>query len=104
MKYLLLTVILFFIGRRAYAQVDVESRRVLMVQTELGVYHSNEQPGAFGYFWFNQNDFPWTNTALRVIFAGIFVDTELSRFLTPNTAIGVGAGGGLFLDSVYALI
>jgi len=89
------------VTRTVYGQVDVESRRTLIVQTGFPL-RGDEQPTAFGYFWFNQNDYPWTNTALRVIFAGVYADSEFSYFLPANTniAIGAGLGGGFFLDSV----
>ncbi len=101
-KILLAVAILFLINQAVFAQVDVERRRTVILQTELGAYHSDEELNAFGYYWYNQNNFPWTNSALRVIFAGIFVDSELSIFLpsSTNTAVGIGGGGGLLLDSV----
>lgn len=85
-----------------FAQVDVEHRRTLAVQTAFPVAKGEEQLGGFGYFWFNENQFPATNMALRVIFAGIFGDAELSYFLPaqPQTAIGIGGGGGFYIDSV----
>ena len=84
------------------AQVDVEHRRMLTLQTGFAVGQSEEALGGFGFFWFNEDHYPWTNTALRVIFAGIFVDSELSYFLpaSTNTAIGAGLGGGLYIDSI----
>jgi hypothetical protein len=40
--------------------------------------------------------------ALRVIFAGVYADAELSYFLPaqPQTAIGIGGGGGVYIDSL----
>jgi hypothetical protein len=89
------------LAHNAFGQVDTESRRTLLVQTGFPL-KGDEQPSAFGYFWFNQNDYPCTNIALRVIFAGIFADTELSYFLPGNTniSIGAGLGGGLYIDSI----
>jgi hypothetical protein len=86
----------------ALAQVDVEHRRTLTLQTGFAVSQSEEALGGFGYFWFNENNYPWTNTALRVIFSGVFVDTELSYFLPArtNTAVGIGGGGGFYIESV----
>ena len=102
MKTFWLTMILGLVTVSTFAQVDVEHRRTVTLQTGISVYHSEEELGGFGYFWFNQDHFPWTNSALRVIFAGIYLDTELSFFLpgATNTAIGVGVGGGLYLDSI----
>ena len=102
MKRILLTIVILLIVQRGWAQVDTEQRRVLAVQTSFGIVHSAEVPGAFGYFWFNENNYPWTNTALRVIYSGIFADGELSWFLPghSNTALGIGASGGLFLESI----
>jgi hypothetical protein len=56
----------------------------------------DEQPSPFGYYWWNQNHYPWTNAALRVIFSGIYADSELNYFLPANTnvAVGVGLNGG----------
>jgi len=90
------------VATHVFAQVDVEHRRTLSVQTGVAVSDSEEPLGGFGFFWFNENHYPWTNTALRVLFAGVYLDAELSWFLPvhTNTAIGVGAGGGLFLDGI----
>jgi len=101
-KILFIFLILLLVASRGWSQVDTEHRRVLAAQTSFGVVHSDETPSAFGYFWFNENHYPWTNTALRVIFSGIFADGELSCFLPghPNTAIGIGASGGLYVDSI----
>jgi len=73
----------------------------LIVQTGFPL-KGEEQPSAYGYFWFNQNNFPWSNTVLRVAVAGIFDDIELSYFLPANTniAIGVGGGSGWFIGSI----
>jgi len=75
----------------------------LSLQSSFAVGPSQERLGGFGYFWFNENNFPCTNTALRVIFAGIYGDAELSWFLScsTNTALGVGLGGGAYVNSIY---
>jgi hypothetical protein len=102
MKRFLWLALLLTVAGHAFAQVDVEHRRTLSVQTTAAVSQSEEQPTGFGFYWFNEDHYPWTNTALRVIFAGIFADAELSYFLRANTniAVGVGGGGGLFLESL----
>jgi len=84
-------------------QVDTEHRRTLILQTSSAVGPSQERLGGFGYFWFNQNHFPWTNTALRVLFAGIYGDAELSCFLpaNTNTSLGIGIGGGAYINSFH---
>lgn len=94
--------LLVIVATRTWGQVDVEHRRTLFVQTSAAVHQGEESLGGFGYFWFNENQFPWTNTALRVIYAGVFADAEFSWFLpaATNTAIGAGAGGGLFLENL----
>ena len=101
MKKAALVFLALALAHGAFGQVDIASRRTVLVQTGFPL-KGDEQPSAFGYFWYNQNNYPWTNTALRVIFAGIFADTELSYFLPANTniAIGVGLGGGLYIDSI----
>ena len=101
MKKIALLILALVLAQGALGQVDIESRRTLMLQTSFSL-RGEEQPNAFGYYWFNENNYPWTNTALRVIFAGIFGDTELSYFLPGNTniAIGAGLGGGLYIDSI----
>jgi len=101
MKRLLLLLLVAVGTRSAFAQVDVEHRRSLMVQTSFSA-NGEEQLGGFGFYWFNENNFPRTNMALRVIFAGIYLGSELSYFLpaATNTAVGLGAGGGAFVDSV----
>ena len=101
MKKIVRLILTLVLAQSALGQVDIEARRTLILQTSFPL-RGDEQPNAFGYFWFNQNNYPWTNTALRVIFAGIFGDTELSYFLPANTniAIGAGLGGGLYIDSI----
>ncbi|MCX7887709.1 MAG: hypothetical protein N3B01_10730 [Verrucomicrobiae bacterium] len=87
----------------ATAQVDVERRRVLLLQSGFAVGPSQERLGGFGFFWFNENHCPWSNTVLRVIFAGIYGDAELSWFPQGaiNTAVGVGLGGGTYINSIH---
>lgn len=86
----------------ALAQVDVASRRLLSVQSGIGINHSEEAPSAFGLFLFNENHCPWDATALRVIFAGVYGDAELSYFLPAqsNTAVGVGLTGAVWINGV----
>jgi len=100
-KHAALLCLTLVLGRAAYGQVDVESRRTLILQTGFPLV-GHEQLSGYGFFLFNQNDCPWTNTALRLIFAGVYGDAELSYFLPANTniAIGAGVGGGFYVDSV----
>ena len=102
MKSFVLFSAICLLAGTAFAQVDTEHRRTLSAQTEFAVGQSEEALGGFGYFWFNENNYPWTNTALRVIFAGVYLDSELSYFVGGNTnsAVGIGGGGGFFIDSV----
>ncbi|MBM3861087.1 MAG: hypothetical protein FJ395_15770 [Verrucomicrobia bacterium] len=101
-KLLCAALLLAVIAGTAFAQVDVEHRRTLLLQTGFAVGPSQEQLGGFGFFWFNENNYPWTNTALRIIFAGIYADAELSWFLpcSTNTALGAGLGGGVYVNSI----
>jgi hypothetical protein len=102
MKRSLFAALLIASAGTAHAQVDVAHRRTLTVQTGFSVADGEEQLGGFGYYWFNENHYPWDATALRVIFAGIFADAELSCFLpaATNIAVGVGGGGGLYIDGI----
>jgi len=102
MKKLLLLLSLVIAGTGAFAQVDIEHRRTITMQAGSAISKSEESLGGFGYFWFNENNYPWTNTALRVIFAGIYVDSEFSYYVAGNTniAIGLGAGGGIYMDGI----
>jgi hypothetical protein len=83
-----------------YAQIDQSHRRMVVLQSTTGLNHSEEQSRAVGFFWFNQDNYPWDNTALRVIFAGVFLDTELSVFLSEEetTALGFGLDTAAFID------
>ena len=101
MKKILSLLLLAMVASPLLAQVDVEHRRTFIAQTSAGI-EGEEQLGGFGYYWYNQNGYPWTNTALRVIFAGVYLGGELSYFLpaNTNTAVGLGAGGGAYIDSV----
>ncbi len=90
-------------GDLAYAQVDVEKRQTLTFQVGAPISREDkERLDPLGYFWFNRNDFPSKGTALRVIFAGPYLDAELSRFLPahPKTALGAGLGGGAYVDRI----
>jgi hypothetical protein len=102
MKRLPFALLFLIFAAGAFAQVDIESRRVLVAQTGESVWRSEEALNALGFFWFNQNNYPWTNTALRIIYAGVYLDTEFSYFVAgnTNTAIGFGAGGGFYLNSI----
>jgi hypothetical protein len=102
MKQLTCALLFCILAASAFAQIDIESRRVLVAQTGESVWHSEEALNALGFFWFNQNNYPWTNTALRIIYAGVYLDAELSYFVAgnTNTAIGFGAGGGFYLNSI----
>ena len=106
MKKILSIFLILLVAHRGWSQVDTDHRRTLAAQTSFGVGHSAETPSAFGYFWFNENNYPWTNTALRVIFSGIFADGELSWFLPghPHTAVGIGTSGGLYVDSIMPYV
>ncbi|MEI6084844.1 MAG: hypothetical protein WCS70_11135 [Verrucomicrobiota bacterium] len=102
MKNLLLLLCLVVVSHSAFAQVDIEHRRTVTVQAGAAVSQSEEPLSGFGYFWFNENNYPWTNTALRVIYAGVYLDSEFSYFVdgNTNTAIGFGAGGGIYMDGL----
>jgi hypothetical protein len=103
MKQPLCAVLLMAIASgAALGQVDLEHRRTLTLQASHAIGASQERLGGFGYFWFNENNYPRTNTALRVIFAGIYADAELSWFLpcSTNTALGAGLGGGGYVTDI----
>jgi hypothetical protein len=102
MKRFLLLSVCLLVASRAVAQVDIEHRRVLMLQTGYSAINSDETLSGFGAFWFNENHYPTTNTAFRFIYAGIYLDAELSYFVAgnTNTTIGLGAGGGVFSDGL----
>ncbi|HUJ10981.1 MAG TPA: hypothetical protein VL171_13235 [Verrucomicrobiae bacterium] len=99
-------VLLVCFGSQVLAQVDVEHRRVLTVQSGMSVYHSEEAVDGFGFFWFNENHFPWERTALRLNYAGVYLDGELSYFLPlPTvTAVGIRLGGGGYADDVHPYV
>jgi len=78
MKKIALFILTVVLAQAALGQVDIESRRTLMLQTSFSL-RGEEQPNAFGYYWFNENNYPWTNTALRVIFAA-FLATRTELF------------------------
>jgi hypothetical protein len=103
--FLAVTVLLSLCGQ-AFAQVDVEHRRLLTLQSGMSVYHSEEALNGYGFFWFNENHFPWDRTALRLNYAGIYLDTELSYFLPVETvtAVGIRLGGGVYCDDVNPYI
>jgi len=101
MKSVFAVVVLCLLATSVFAQVDIEHRRTVTAQASLAVFRGDTKFDGFGYFWFNENNYPWTNTALRVIFAGVYVDSEFSYYVAgnTNTAIGIGVGGGMLVDS-----
>lgn len=102
-KLLCAALLLVVVAGPVSGQVDIEHRRTLSLQTSFAAGPSQERIGGFGFLWFNENNFPWTNTALRVIFAGVYADAELSCFLpcSTNTALGVGLGGGTYVNDIH---
>jgi hypothetical protein len=86
----------------ALAQVDIEHRRTLAFQSGYAAMDADEALGGVAYFWFNENHYPTTNTALRVVYAGIYLDAELSYFVrgNTNTAAGLAGGGGMYSDGL----
>jgi len=106
MKRFLVGVIFCCSCGQIFAQVDIAHRRILMLQSGIDVYRGEEDLNGYGYYWFNENHFPWDQTALRVNFAGVYIDSELSYFLPedPATAIGLRLGGGAFSDDVKAYV
>src|SRR5437870_1896014 len=103
MKRFLAGVLVCGMSCQVYAQVDVEHRRTLMLQSGHAISSPSEEGlDGYGYFWFNQDHCPWTNTALRVNFAGVYLDGELSYFLPVETvtAVGLRLGGGVYSDDV----
>lgn len=90
------------LASRSVAQVDLAPRRLLLLQSSVAVADSEEQLGGFAVFWFNQDRFPWDNTALRVLYGGIYLDTELSIFWDDEhrSAFGIGIMGGPFVGSI----
>lgn len=101
-----LTRTLFFIfialiGGQASAQVDIERRRDISAQTGHPLVDGDEPIQGAVIFWFNENEYPWKDTAMRIIYTGNYAETELSYFIpgSTNTAIGGGIGGGIFIDS-----
>src|ERR1041385_2306820 len=75
---------------QVWAQVDVEHRRTLTLQSGHAIGPSEEAPNGYGYFWFNENHFPWDQTALRFNYAVVYLDGELSYFLPVETVTAVG--------------
>lgn len=65
MKRFLVGAALCWFGGQAFAQVDVEHRRTLTLQSGTSIYQSEEALDGYGYFWFNEDHFPWDRTALR---------------------------------------
>jgi hypothetical protein len=101
-RCILVAAFLICLCARGFAQVDVEHRRLLTLQSGMSVYHSEEELSPYGFFWFNENHFPWDRTALRLNYAAVYLDTELSYFLPVETvtAVGIRLGGGVYSDDV----
>ncbi len=105
-RHCLVGTLLFCLCGQAFGQVDVEHRRLLTLQSGMSVYHSEEALDGYGFFWFNEDHFPWDRTALRLNYAGIYLDGELSYFLPlPTvTAIGIRLGGGVYSDDMHPYV
>jgi hypothetical protein len=101
-KTLLLAFMCLAVHRTAMAQIDPFERELV----ELGynqAIHGAEPIAAYGYFYDNQPHYPWTNTTLRLVYAGVYFDGELgfNHLLGPNTDFAIGLAGGAFADSDF---
>jgi hypothetical protein len=101
-RLLLPAVLALALTATATGQIDQTHRRTAMIQSGTAVGDSEEAVGGVGYFLFNEAEYPWDNTVLRLIYAGVYADAELSTFLSSaeTTAVGAGLDGGFFIDSV----
>jgi len=90
------------VGGPILAQVDTERRTTILLQSSSSVSNGEEWPAGFGYFLYNRDHLPWEHTTFRLIYAGVYADGQLSWFAggNPNTALGIGIGGGAYLDGV----
>ena len=85
-RYFLVGTLLFCFCGQALGQVDVEHRRLLTLQSGMSVYQSEEALDGYGFFWFNEDHFPWDRTALRLNYAGIYLDGELRETIDTYSA------------------
>jgi hypothetical protein len=102
MKKFLFVFIAFLPMVSIFGQVDVDHRRTVTLQTSFPILRGEEKLGGFAMFWFNENNFPYTNMATRIIFTGNYAETEMSYFIpaSTNTAVGFGGGGGVNIDDM----
>src|SRR5579872_85169 len=99
---LLLTAALLAADWAALAQIDPERRDLVELGFNQAV-HGASPLAAYGFYYRNQPNYPWTNTTLRLAFAGIYVDSEVgfNHLLGPNTDLGIGLAGGGYADSYF---
>lgn len=91
---------LLFHASVARAQIDPEKRQLV----QIGYNQPLEGRGpiaGYGFFYWNQPDFPRTNVTLRLAIAPIYLDSEIGfrSLLSPNTDLAFGLAGGGFADS-----
>lgn len=84
----------------ALAQLDPEPRRLVQFGFNQPIEGRGPVAG-YGFYYFNQPDFPATNLVFRAAVAPIYLDTELGfrGLLGPNTDLGLGLAGGGFAQS-----
>jgi hypothetical protein len=82
------------------AQIDPDHR--LLVQAGYNQPLEGRGPiAAYAYLYWNEPNYPWTNTTLRAAISPAYLDTELGfkDLLGRGTSIGLGLAGGGFADS-----
>lgn len=82
------------------AQIDPDSR--MLVQAGYNQPLEGRGPiAAYAYLYWNQPNFPWTNTTLRTAISPAYLDAELGfkDLIGEGTSLGLGLAGGGFADS-----
>lgn len=99
-----LAIVIIFGSRPAPAQIDPVHRSLVQIGYN-AAFEGHPPLSAYAFYYYNRPEFLRTNLTLRLAIAPTYLDTELGidHFLTPNTALGIGAAGGGYYDSYYEI-
>ncbi len=102
---LLFVLLCLAVDREIRAQIDPERRELIQVGYNQPLQGAAPL-AAYGFYYDNEPNYPWTNTTLRLAVAPVYVDAELgiSQALGPHTDLGIGAAGGGFADSYFEYV
>jgi hypothetical protein len=93
----------FLQSRTVLGQIDPETRRLFQFGYNQPLTGASPLSG-YGFYFFNEPNYPRTNLTLRLVIAPVYLDSQLGikGALGPETDLGLGLAGGGFADSYFA--